>query len=114
MTISNYYVREYLHLYREYQKALNLSDLFLLCCVEILLLTFNSTGLLMIGSLSFLAVLAKSSVNFIIRIASDFSIREIYQADGFSSDEFSCYWDRIRQVELESFSIIQLKNGSPQ
>lgn len=30
MTISNYYVREYLHLYREYRKALNLSDLFLL------------------------------------------------------------------------------------
>lgn len=30
MTISNYYVREYLHLYREYRIALNLSDLFLL------------------------------------------------------------------------------------
>ena len=67
MTISNYYVREYLHLYREYRKALNLSDLFLF-------LTFNYTGLLMIGSLSFPAVLAKSSVNFIIRLASDFFI----------------------------------------
>ena len=81
MTISNYYVREYLHLYREYRNALNLSDLFLLygkikyilaSCVEILLLTFNYTGLLMIGSLSFPAVLAKSSVNFIIRLASDY------------------------------------------
>ena len=30
MTISNYYVRDYLHLYREYRKALNLPDLFLL------------------------------------------------------------------------------------
>ena len=30
MTISNYYVCEYLRLYREYRKALNLSDLFLL------------------------------------------------------------------------------------
>lgn len=30
MTISNYYVREYLRLYREYRNALNLSDLFLL------------------------------------------------------------------------------------
>lgn len=28
MTISNYYVREYLHLYREYRKVLNLSDFF--------------------------------------------------------------------------------------
>ena len=78
MTISNYYVREYLHLYREYRNALNLSDLFLLygkikyTLGEILLLTFNYTGLLMIGSLSFPAVLAKSSVNFIIRLASDY------------------------------------------
>lgn len=55
MTISNYYVREYLHLF---------------------------TLLLMIGSLSSLAVLAKSSVNLIIRLISDFSIRVIYQADG--------------------------------
>ncbi len=38
----------------------------------------------------------------------------LFYVDLFSSDEFSCYWDRIRQVELESFSIIQLKNGSPQ
>ena len=30
MTISNYYVREYLRLYREYRKALNISDVFLL------------------------------------------------------------------------------------
>lgn len=30
MTISNYYVREYLRLYREYRNALILSDLFLL------------------------------------------------------------------------------------
>lgn len=30
MTISNYYVREYLRLYREYRNSLNLSDLFLL------------------------------------------------------------------------------------
>lgn len=30
MTISNYYVREYLRLYREYRNALNLCDLFLL------------------------------------------------------------------------------------
>ena len=30
MTISNYYVREYLHLYREYRKAINISDVFLL------------------------------------------------------------------------------------
>ena len=30
MTISNYYVREYLHLYREYRKAINTSDVFLL------------------------------------------------------------------------------------
>lgn len=30
MTISNYYVREYLRFYREYRNALNLSDLFLL------------------------------------------------------------------------------------
>lgn len=30
MTISNYYVREYLHLYREYLRALNISDVFLL------------------------------------------------------------------------------------
>lgn len=38
----------------------------------------------------------------------------LFYVELFSSDEFSCYWDRIRQVELESFSIIQLKNGSPQ
>ena len=30
MTISNYYVREYLRLYREYRKALNISDVLLL------------------------------------------------------------------------------------
>ena len=30
MIISNYYVREYLRLYREYRKALNISDVFLL------------------------------------------------------------------------------------
>jgi len=36
----------------------------------------------MIGFLSFPAVLVKSLANFIIRIASDFSIREIYHANG--------------------------------
>lgn len=30
MTISNYYVREYLHLYREYRKVINIFDAFLL------------------------------------------------------------------------------------
>lgn len=30
MTISNYYVREYLHLYHEYRKVINISDAFLL------------------------------------------------------------------------------------
>ena len=30
MTISNYYVREYLHLYREYRKVINIFDVFLL------------------------------------------------------------------------------------
>lgn len=30
MTISNYYAREYLRLYREYRKAVNISDFFLL------------------------------------------------------------------------------------
>ena len=30
MTISNYYVREYLHLYHEYRKVINISDVFLL------------------------------------------------------------------------------------
>lgn len=30
MTISNYYVREYLHLYREYRNSINSCDLFLL------------------------------------------------------------------------------------
>lgn len=30
MTILNYYVREYLCLYREYRKAVNISDIFLL------------------------------------------------------------------------------------
>lgn len=30
MTISNYYVREYLRFYREYRKAFNISDVFLL------------------------------------------------------------------------------------
>lgn len=29
MTISNYYVREYLRLYREYRKAINIFDAFL-------------------------------------------------------------------------------------
>lgn len=30
MTISNYYVREYLHLYHEYRKVINISDVFFL------------------------------------------------------------------------------------
>ena len=30
MTISNYYVREYLHLYREYRKVINIFDVFIL------------------------------------------------------------------------------------
>lgn len=30
MTISNYYVREYLRLYREYRKVINIFDAFLL------------------------------------------------------------------------------------
>ena len=30
MTISNYYVREYLHLYREYREVINIFDAFLL------------------------------------------------------------------------------------
>ena len=30
MTISNYYVREYLHLYHEYRKVINIFDAFLL------------------------------------------------------------------------------------
>lgn len=54
MTISNYFVREYLHLVP-----------------------------FMIGSLIFPVVLAVSSANLIIRIISDFSIREIYQANGW-------------------------------
>ena len=52
-------------------------------CGEIFLLTFKLTVLFMIGSLTFLAVHVKSSVNFMHRIISDFSIREIYQADGW-------------------------------
>ena len=43
----------------------------------------NFTVPFMIGSLIFPVVLAVSSANLIIRIISDFSIREIYQANGW-------------------------------
>ena len=51
-------------------------------CEEIFLLTFNLTGIFMIGSSISLAVLVKSLANFMLRMIFNFSIREIYQADG--------------------------------
>lgn len=48
-----------------------------------LLLTINFTVPFMIDSLIFLAVLVKSSVNLNLRMISDFSIREIYHANGW-------------------------------
>lgn len=81
MTISNYCVREYLHLYHEYRKVINIFDAFLLYGkIEYTLgelrrdfhLTINFTVPFMIGSLIFPVVLAESSANLILRMISDY------------------------------------------
>lgn len=38
----------------------------------------------------------------------------LFYVELFSSDEFSCYFDRICQVELENLKHYSTKNGSPQ
>lgn len=87
MTISNYYVREYLHLYREYRKVINIFDAFLLYGkIEYTLGELRrdfSLDYQCVCCLNYMLLSVKNSKSVFLRMISDFSIRVIYHADGW-------------------------------